>query len=369
MDRRANTPADARDILASMSRLAGKDLPELAASACVDLCQLARGTVSAFALVDGPVLTFLALHSDSAINTPPPVSIEGSLAEVALSAARTVRSPWPAYGRHEADGVLISAAARAEEIAEITVSPVISGGVTLGVLYLATAQTNLLNDRGICNLEEFASRVAAAVVATIGPGGNVAAVGDELQDTAIQLVFSIFLASRRLERMLDGGESSAIASGIADDAAQAMRCLRARFDEMTPELPMRIEEMVTGRGRRSRLAIEMVIRGVPSMTTPQQDSLAMAVVETGLSNANRHSDGSAVLVSLVYTDCTLEVSVSDDGRGPVSYGGILDTPYDSMAGGLCVLRDRFLDVSGSVLVRPNDDGGFLLQGAIPLEDH
>ncbi len=192
-------------------------------------------------------------------------------------------------------------------------------------------------------------------------------IARDLHDTVIQELFALgmslqatlpFVTEEEIARRIDGSVSTlddvilSIRTLIFDMASGPSRDnsgLRARLVEIaatfTPSLGF--EPAVTFRGP--------IDSGVPQV---HHDHLA-AVVREGLANVARHADASSATVSIILSDGTVTIRVSDDGRGLPERAG--------RRSGLANLVDRALEVGGTCEVAGDPDGGTLLRWSAPIE--
>lgn len=118
----------------------------------------------------------------------------------------------------------------------------------------------------------------------------------------------------------------------------------------------RLVEQVRGTG----LPVDVEVEGHPGVVPPGVDLSAYRIVQEALTNVVKHAgDGARARVRVAYSPDDLEVTVSDDGRGPAG-------PVDAGGGhGLVGIRERVAVVGGSVEAHPRDDGGFVVSARLP----
>lgn len=116
----------------------------------------------------------------------------------------------------------------------------------------------------------------------------------------------------------------------------ALRWYAALFSERTG---MRVSTQVSG--RESRLA-------------PERELAVFRVVQEALTNAAKHSGGSAIEISVQRSDTRLAVTIADDGRG---IAGKLDGADRNRSGwGLSAMRERAETHGGSLRVDSGPTG-------------
>ena len=101
----------------------------------------------------------------------------------------------------------------------------------------------------------------------------------------------------------------------------------------------------------------MVI-GDPRDLPPGVDLTAYRVVQEALTNVLRHAGVAHASVTLRYEPDGLEVTVADDGRGPLA--------GDGGGQGLVGMRERIALFDGSLETGPRAGGGFEVRARIPL---
>jgi len=87
----------------------------------------------------------------------------------------------------------------------------------------------------------------------------------------------------------------------------------------------------------------------PSRLTPEIESAAYRIVQEAVTNAVKHAGASSVHVSVVDADDTLQVRVSDDGRG--FSGNLGDERF-----GIVGMRERATLISGDLSVTSSGEG-------------
>lgn len=366
---------DSRTVIESITRIAhARALDDVATRACEELRALVHSPCVTVALVDGTVLRVVG--RSSCAQWPPGAAgsrVHASALAVAALTERRIRAvDCPSDVQ---DLAPITGGIWHTDITGVSVCPLIADGTPLGLIYVGDGPGSSSRSRIGSITEEFARRFAplleAAQSAELDWVGAPTAVR-ELHDTALQLIFSIHLASTRLRARLPYlSDDHAVAARIVADASSAMECLRtsaALLNEPDPQDTLAVQLRSTTDTATSLFPfqVQLLEYGVMSATTTEQDRLACRIVEEGLRNVAQHSSARSVLVMITYTDCTLEVSVSDDGRGAADYAAVLDSADDDRGTSLRALRNSLLDADGSLDAFPNEDGGFLLRGALSL---
>ena len=117
--------------------------------------------------------------------------------------------------------------------------------------------------------------------------------------------------------------------------------------------------------REAGLPVELVVEG-GERTLPQGlDLAAYRVVQEALTNTLKHAAGATATVRVAYHRESLELTVSDTGRGA-------PTPpaaprWERGGHGLVGMRERAEIYGGRLEAGPGPDGGFLVSARFPLE--
>lgn len=94
---------------------------------------------------------------------------------------------------------------------------------------------------------------------------------------------------------------------------------------------------------------------------PTEIGLAVyRVIQESLTNVTRHAAATRVAVSIERTPQELRVQVDDDGVG--------SSEAPEGGHGIIGMRERFRALGGVLDARPRREGGFRVQGSVPLED-
>ncbi|GAA2633021.1 sensor histidine kinase [Actinomadura fulvescens] len=119
-----------------------------------------------------------------------------------------------------------------------------------------------------------------------------------------------------------------------------------------------VEELLAG-ARRSGLAVELAIVGVPRPVSAGVDLSAYRIIQESLSNASRYAPGSRVRVEIRYGRGALRVTVTDDGART--------TPEDSHGGGhgLVGMHERVAMLGGTLTAASREEGGWQVTAELP----
>jgi len=124
------------------------------------------------------------------------------------------------------------------------------------------------------------------------------------------------------------------------------------------QLGMLIEE-----SKASGLPVEMTVRGEPVEVTAGVDLAVYRVVQEALTNARKHAGPSVTRaeVQLRYCDETVEVRITDDGRGSGEHPG-----SEPGGHGLVGMRERVAAYGGTLRTGPRSSGGFEVVATLPI---
>lgn len=111
--------------------------------------------------------------------------------------------------------------------------------------------------------------------------------------------------------------------------------------------------------RTAGLPVDLRVVGEPIELSPGVDLVAYRIVQEGLTNALRHASAQQALVKLRYRPTTLEVTVTDDGRGPSRLDG---------GHGLVGIRERVALYGGTVEFAPAPGSGSRLAATLPVRE-
>ncbi|MFC8916642.1 sensor histidine kinase [Streptomyces sp. NPDC057116] len=121
----------------------------------------------------------------------------------------------------------------------------------------------------------------------------------------------------------------------------------------TGELPALLERV-----RRSGLDVSYEVTGAARALPPALGATVYRVVQEALTNTVKHAAARAATVRLAYGEDEVEVTVTDDGRGPRGSGG---------GHGLTGVRERAAAHGGRAVCGPGPGGrGFRVAVSLPL---
>jgi signal transduction histidine kinase len=194
-------------------------------------------------------------------------------------------------------------------------------------------------------------------------------IARELHDVVSHAIAVTVLQARGARKMLGTDEQSVRRALDAIDhtntqALGDMRRLLAllRDTEDSPlnapqptldQIPSLVEQV-----RGSGLPVDLRVEGEPDDVPPGVELSAYRIVQEALTNVIKHAgDGACAAVDLRYGEDALELSVTDDGRGPDG--------TSASGHGLVGIRERVAVVGGHVETKPRAEGGFAVEVRLP----
>ena len=190
-------------------------------------------------------------------------------------------------------------------------------------------------------------------------------LGQELHDGVIQDLAAIGYGLTVLDDRGSPDETArTMLSRLRSSAVHAERSLRSIVADLTPTrlaaegLGAAAEGLVE-RYRGYGLDIDLRVDG--ELDAPEGSGvLAFRALREGLRNVAKHSDAGRVRVRLGSRPLGgLEVTVADDGTGPLRPGAVRSGQ------GLRLLADTVADVGGTLTLTRDDEGGTTLEVVVP----
>jgi signal transduction histidine kinase len=173
-------------------------------------------------------------------------------------------------------------------------------------------------------------------------------------------------AVRRLMHADQGKERAALETVEATgrEALAEMRrmvgVLRAGAGpDLTPPPTLEQLDRLVENTRRAGLEVVVRTEGEPVGLPPGLDLTAYRLVQEALTNTLKHAEATRAEIRIDYRPGCLEVSVTDDGRGP--------DPAAEQGTGLLGMAERVAVYGGRLTSGSGPDGGFRLRAELPLE--
>jgi signal transduction histidine kinase len=127
---------------------------------------------------------------------------------------------------------------------------------------------------------------------------------------------------------------------------------------LAPQPSLEHLEQLLATTREAGLPVELRIEGTPSELPPALDTTAYRIIQEALTNAVKHANAGRADVLVRYGNGTVELIVSDDGRGNGDGGG--------SGHGLVGMRERVSVYGGELEAGPQAGGGFRLRATLPV---
>ncbi|HEX5803947.1 MAG TPA: cache domain-containing protein [Azospira sp.] len=238
-------------------------------------------------------------------------------------------------------------------VAVIASLAVFAGGMALNISEhrLADQQLKQLAQRLVTSQEEERARVSR-----------------ELHDGLSQLLVSTkYRFETAQERLLAGRDNAAqaIEEGLAG-LTGAIAEIRRISHDLRPSLldnlglPAALTQLAEDFGRRTGIAVDIGIGELPSLPSNRASTTLFRVAQEALTNVERHAAARHVSLRLDRDADTLQLSISDDGRGFAGARG------GKPGIGLRNMRERVEHHGGSLRIAAGDDGGTRLLASLPL---
>ncbi|MFN0153128.1 MAG: sensor histidine kinase [Gaiella sp.] len=132
-------------------------------------------------------------------------------------------------------------------------------------------------------------------------------------------------------------------------------------DELAPQPDLAQLPELVAQAEQGGMAVELLVEGEPRPLPRTLEVSAYRVIQEALTNALKHSGGTAATVRVGYGPTVLEIEVRDDGNG----GG--EQPLSKVGGhGLMGMRERVGLHGGHLRVGLAPQGGFAVHATFPL---
>lgn len=136
-------------------------------------------------------------------------------------------------------------------------------------------------------------------------------------------------------------------------------------DALAPQPDLsRLPDLIAHAGSGS-LSVDLQIEGEGRQLSGVLELSAYRLIQEALTNAVKHSGGSAAHVRVTYGAHALEITLCDDGTGGVNPSAA--TPGEGGGHGLIGMRERVRLHGGHLRVGPLPEGGFAVHARLPLD--
>jgi signal transduction histidine kinase len=135
-------------------------------------------------------------------------------------------------------------------------------------------------------------------------------------------------------------------------------------DALAPQPDLAQLPALIAQAARGALQVDLSIEGEARPLPGTLELSAYRVIQEALTNALKHSGGTAATVRVAYAPSTLEIEVRDDGRAHS------DRATGRFGGhGLIGMRERVRLHGGHLRAGPSPQGGFAVHATFPLNGH
>jgi signal transduction histidine kinase len=191
-------------------------------------------------------------------------------------------------------------------------------------------------------------------------------LGHYLTIINVQLETAQALRSRdvtRADRAV--GEAKRLASEALADVRRSVAALRPSALE-NGSVREAIEQQVADFREHSGLAVDLVIEGDESRCSQAVELALYRTVQEGLTNIRKHAGATRVAIRLHFGPTTVELTITDDGRGlPAEATG---SPRPDGGGfGLAGIRERVALLGGTLQLGLGRQGGTELHVTLPRD--
>ncbi len=138
-----------------------------------------------------------------------------------------------------------------------------------------------------------------------------------------------------------------------------MRTVEEQPAALTPQPGLQHLDRLIAQVEEAGLPVTLRIEGARPELSPGVDLSAYRIVQEGLTNALKHSNGTHAEVVIRYIETSVQLEISDDGQG--------EENGDGNGHGLVGMRERVALYGGTFEAGPRTDGGFVLRAELPVE--
>ncbi len=201
-----------------------------------------------------------------------------------------------------------------------------------------------------------------------------ARIARELHDAVAHnvsvMVVQAGAARRTIEAGSEGSDVREVLAAIETTGRATLSDMRRMVGALRPSEGESYEpapslaalEGLLGRVRGAGLPVELIVEGDVAALPQGVDLSAYRVIQEALTNTLRHARAASARVTLRYGTDTLEVDITDDGRGAAA--AMLEAPHHGY--GLVGMRERVGMLGGEVSAGPRPTGGFEVHARLPL---
>jgi signal transduction histidine kinase len=212
---------------------------------------------------------------------------------------------------------------------------------------------------------EAASRTEQVLAGARAERAERTRIARELHDSISQDLFSLGLVATSLRRRLPDGsrfqEQARVMEQTIEHTTREMRTMLLQLRPVALEetgLVPALRELCQAYQVRLGIAVHAELDEVE--LEPDAEHTVLRVVQEALGNAARHGGAQAIDLRLAKADGLVEVLVRDDGRGfdPAQAN-------DRHGMGLAVMRERIIELGGTLSVTSAPERGTTVRARIP----
>jgi signal transduction histidine kinase len=142
-----------------------------------------------------------------------------------------------------------------------------------------------------------------------------------------------------------------------------LRAAEGDHPALGPQPGLRQLDSLAAQVTEAGLPVEVIVEGSQPELPASVDLSAYRIVQEALTNSLKHSRASRAKVAIRYRPDSLEVEVTDDGRGSPEGG----TATHEGGRGLLGMRERVALFGGELSVGPAPMGGYRVQARLPFK--
>jgi len=251
-----------------------------------------------------------------------------------------------------------------EAYVRLAVNPLLSGSQIVGIQVIALDVTE--ESRLRKNMEYYITQVTRA------QEDERLRISRELHDETAQILAGL---SRDIASLStdESGLPQALAERlqklrvVADSALEEVR----RFSQdLRPSilddlgLVPALEWLLSNLEKQHKIHTSMSINGNQRRLAPEKELILFRIAQEALSNARRHSNASAVNMSIDIDDAALTLMISDDGRGFIIPQRASDLVQSGRLG-IVGMRERARLVEGTLIVQSEPEKGTTVTLRVP----
>ncbi|MFB4213337.1 GAF domain-containing sensor histidine kinase [Shouchella sp. JSM 1781072] len=181
----------------------------------------------------------------------------------------------------------------------------------------------------------------------------------DLHDSVNQLLFSLILHAKGVERKIEDGELKASIGHVHQLGSQALAELKNLTRQLRPEgLESGIAAKVEAYARLIGLDVEVEIEGLKQLAEPLEVCL-WRLIQEALNNCQKHAGTNDVLVRIRFASESVIVQISDQG-----VGFNMETVQKGM--GLLNMKERVQELNGALDIRSALHKGTTVEICLPL---